>query len=199
MAAVPATFWEIVTAIGTAAATMVAALSAYLAVKMPSRIRLVERSERTYEILEATREILVIFVAARKATQTGSADEIARLAVRARYLVGALDRLVARDSLTDGAIITALGAKTIGEAIEDEERRRKRPNANVAFARFHKSKLGDYDLAAEETRERAQKVAKHAVKRKWPEHKKRFSGFAKDGAFPSLPTPPAPPATPPAT
>ncbi|THK35656.1 hypothetical protein EHS39_23830 [Ensifer sp. MPMI2T] len=173
---VPDDLWEAIGAVATAIATIVAL---WAAVVVPKKERAEDRSEATHEVLRATAEAVKLFDQALKLS-TSDQSALGRMAAQARHQSFALDRLLNRTSLSDGAIVTGAGPLQLLEAIA-RQLETSRPSSQIGFARFVASELSPYEVIVPDVHDRAQRVAKYAVKRKWPGWKRRFNDFANHG------------------
>lgn len=117
--------WEALAAIATAAATLVALFAAVSALIAPQLEARRQWEESTEEILYAADDAFEIFDATRELLETDWKDEdLAKLQARASCGRGALEQLVRRPSLTDGAVFTGAGAIALLEIVLAVEHKR---------------------------------------------------------------------------
>jgi len=107
--------WDAVGAMATVFATAVALIFSWLALRAPMREGQRQRRESTLEVLRATEAALASFAELEQmVTEPGWDDrKLARQQVKADHGKRALEHLIQRPSLTDGAIFTAAGAIAI--------------------------------------------------------------------------------------
>lgn len=173
--------WNGVSAVSTAGAMFASLYAIYLAIVAPSRERAKDRSESTHEILRATAEAIDLFEKA-KAVRLSSNDlpVLAKLAGQAGHQGVALDRLLNRSSLSDGAIITGAGALQLTTAIIKQYDTYKAATLNGS-ERPASDELAPLDSMVRNIEDRAQRVADYAVKRRWPKWRQRFLDTAENG------------------
>lgn len=171
--------WDAVGAISTALATIVALIASSFAVYAPVRERAKDRSESTYEVLCAAKEALELFEQASTIIRSDQSS-IAEIGARAGHLRVAIDRLLNRNSLSDGAIVTGAGAIQLMDAIRVQCEESNRPTSS-GLARRAPNLLAPYASVSSLVRERGKRVARYAVKRKWPRWRQRYVVMARDG------------------
>lgn len=176
--------WDGINAVATFSATAIALAATGVAVWMPRWTRLRDRSDTTNEIIEATGEAVDLFRdATRRMGNATCTRTIKLLGAKASYLRVALDRMISRPELTDGAIAVAAGAIQILIAIEAEAAKYRNVN-DSKFAPMIVSDLNYFGEVVPVILERAERVAAYAVKRRWPKWRTRFAQIAKDGLRP---------------
>lgn len=111
--------WDAISAIATATGTLGALAFSTLALGAPGREARRQRRESTEEILRATDDALEIFESTRVIVDVGPWDDgaLGKLQARAFHGQKALEQLIKRPSLTDGAIYTGAGAISLLESI----------------------------------------------------------------------------------
>lgn len=107
--------WDAVSAVGTLLASAIALLASWLALKAPEWNKQADRRESTHEVLRATAEAITLFNEAKALANvdTWPAKPVTSVRIRAAHLHEAMDRLISRPSLSDGAITIGAGAMTI--------------------------------------------------------------------------------------
>jgi hypothetical protein len=156
-------------------AAIIAAVAILIAVRVPRREQLQSRTDSTHEVLRATYSALQLFRRAVDAN-VGGPEALAPHAAQAAMLRSTLETLGQRPALTDGAVITAAGAKALMNAIVDENRTnaetvRSTPNG---FARRSSSSLPHAAHVEALTAIRAKMVIDYARRKRWPDWKRRF-------------------------
>jgi len=181
--------WDGINAIATFSAAAIALAATGVAVWLPRWTRLRDRSDTTNEIMGAVGEAIDLFHEAnRHMGNSTSPGAIKVLGAKASYLCTALDRMISRPELTDGAIIVAAGAIQLLGAIEAEAAK-YREEKDLRFARMIVSDLTYFVGVVPIILERAQRVAAYAVKRRWPKWRTRFAHIAKEGLRPESSVP----------
>lgn len=174
-------FWSGLSAIAAAFAAAVSAFAVIQAVYLPDRERAKDRSEATHEIMEASAKAVSLFNQALWISKReGNRLEFGELSPRASHLHVALDRLLNRPSLSDGAIITGAGAMQLMDAvIKQEEEYSKARYEFLSRPIIKHMELSEMVVAV--TLSRAEVVARYAVNRKWPKWERRFADIASNG------------------
>jgi hypothetical protein len=175
--------WSAVAAIGTVCLALVAGYAATVAVYAPRWQRRRNRSEATAEVLSATREAILLFDEAKMVFARASWRDApsAVLAARADHLHMTLDRLLNRPELTDGAIVAGSGAMRLLEAIMQGRDMIFSGNGGAGFGKLALEVLFPVDPIVPVVEDRAIRVARHAVRWRWPRWRKRFSAIADQG------------------
>lgn len=114
--------WQNWTALGTLATMFATASALYFswqALRAPLREAKRQRRESTLEVLRATRETQGLFHDARELVEASEWNDVSigKLQAKAGLNRRALEQLIQRPSLTDGAIFTAAGAVELLELI----------------------------------------------------------------------------------
>jgi hypothetical protein len=133
--------WSAVSAVGTLLASAIALLASWLALKAPQWSKQADRRESTQEVLAASNEALKLYDEAYALTSDDQKwPTVTVLRIKSIHLHETLNRLIARPSLTDGAITVGAGAMSILAMLQSletvEEIRQKR------MARITNSKEG---------------------------------------------------------
>ena len=175
--------WSEVWAACTIILALVAAYAATVAVYAPRWQRRRDRSEATAEVLSATREAILLFDEAKMVFARASwRDQAsATLAARADHIHMTLDRLLNRPELSDGTIIAGSGAMRLLEAIMGGRDMIFSGNGGAGFGKLALEVLFPVDPILPVIEERAVRVARHAVKRRWPKWRRRFAAIADQG------------------
>lgn len=175
--------WSAVAAIGTILLALVAAYAATIAVYAPRWQRRRERAEATAEVLSATREAILLFDEAKMVFARASWRDAASatLAARADHLRMTLDRLLDRPQLTDGAIVAGSGAIRLLEAIMQGRDMIFSGNGGAGFGKLALEVLFPVDPIVPVVEDRAVRVARNAVRWRWPGWRKRFAAIADQG------------------
>lgn len=175
--------WAEVWAICTVILALVAAYAATVAVYAPRWQRRRDRAEATAEVLSATREAILLFDEAKMVFARASWRDQASalLAARADHLHMTLDRLLGRPELSDGTIIAGSGAMRLLEAIMGGRDMIFSGNGGAGFGKLALEVLFPVDPILPVVEERAVRVARHAVKRRWPKWRRRFAAIADQG------------------
>jgi hypothetical protein len=175
--------WRAIEAIGTITVALAAVYAALVAIYAPRWQRERNRSEATAEVLSAIREAVLLFDEAKmvfaRASWRDSASAV--LGARADHLHMTLDRLLNRDGLTDGAIIAGSGAMRLLGAIVAGRDTIFEGNGGAGFGKRALEVLFTVDPILPVVEDRAVRVARFAVKNRWPKWRRRFATIAADG------------------
>ena len=134
-------------------------------------------------MLSATREAILLFDEAKMVFARASWRDApsAVLAARADHLHMTLDRLLNRPELTDGAIVAGSGAMRLLEAIMQGRDMIFSGNGGAGFGKLALEVLFPVDPIVPVVEDRAIRVARHAVRWRWPRWRKRFAAIADQG------------------
>jgi hypothetical protein len=114
--------WEAVSAVGTLLASLIALFASWLAVKAPEWSKHADWKNSTGEVLKATQGALLIYNEARALTSNNNvlqSENVKRLRIRADHLKSALEVLLTRPSLSDGAIVLGSGCVSFLAALQN--------------------------------------------------------------------------------
>jgi hypothetical protein len=175
--------WYAVAAVGTIGLTLVAAYAATVAVYAPRWQRRRDRSEATAEVLSAIREAILLFDEAKMVFARASWRDAASatIAARADHIHMTLDRLLNRSELSDGIVVAGSGAMRLLEAIMGGRDMIFSGNGGAGFGKLALEVLFPVDPIVPIVEDRAIRVARHAVKQRWPKWRRRFSAMADQG------------------
>jgi hypothetical protein len=167
--------WNGVEAVATIGLILVAAYAATIAVYAPRWQRARERS--------ATREAILLFDEAKMVFARASwRDQAsATLAARADHLHMTLERLLNRPELSESAIVAGSGAMRLLEAIMGGRDMIFSGNGGAGFGKLALEVLFPVDPIVPVVEDRAIRVARHAVKARWPKWRRRFQAIADEG------------------
>lgn len=177
--------WNGINAVATFLAVLIAIVSTGMAVWLPFQIRLRHRSDTTNEILSAAGDAIDLFREANAKLGHGivSTAKVKELGATSAFTRVALDRLISREELTDGAVFVGAGSIELLIAVEREaEKYRQVPQSQ--FAPQIISDLAYHVEVQPVILKRAKEVASYAVKRKWPKWQDRFASIAINGLRP---------------
>lgn len=173
--------WNAVSAVATTLATIVAACAAAIAVLLPQRQRAEDRSEATAEILKSTAHAIAIFEEASDHFELATKNaKLQSFAAKAEFNHIALDRLLSRPSLTDGAIVTGAAGMKLLMGVMQQERSLKLIDKRPTIVEID-DHINPLKPIVDEARKRAVRVASYAVKRRWPGWKRRFLRVSTEG------------------
>jgi hypothetical protein len=175
--------WNGVEAVATIGLILVAAYAATIAVYAPRWQRARERSETTAAVLSATREAILLFDEAKMVFARASwRDQAsAMLAARADHLHMTIERLLNRPELSEGAIVAGSGAMRLLEAIMGGRDMIFSGNGGAGFGKLALEVLFPVDPIVPVVEDRAIRVARDAVKARWPKWRRRFQAIADEG------------------
>lgn len=182
--------WDAISAVATAIGTGIALVFSALALWAPAREAERQRRESTLEILRAAEEAFTTFNEAAKVVRIGPWSDAALGKAQARAVHGkaALEQLIQRPSLTDGAIYTGAGAIALLGTILGIEHQRDAMTRALLNARARneggavridaglpaKRLLESGDEIMEVTKERAERVRQH-LEETWLDRKRRHA------------------------
>lgn len=173
--------WNAVSALATTAATVAALYTSHVALTAPERQREEERSEATIEVLCASQEAVRLFQRAKAENKFAKQAEFSKCALLATHQRDALNRLINRTVLTDGAIITGVAAMSLMDAIVNQENIRRelfsKPNFAVRMSDWITSACAVEAIVLD----RGQRTASYASRKRWPHWEERFKRISEEG------------------
>ncbi|WP_313534425.1 hypothetical protein [Sphingomonas sp.] len=174
--------WDGINAVATFSAAFIALGGTAVAMRMPHRTKLRERSDTSNEILHSAGLAVKLYREAAALIPAGTRSiDIKTLAATAATLRVALDRMISRLELTDRAIMAGAGAMQLLTAVENAASKYPDPRHPKMGPKVFIPDLFLSDHIVPTVLESAQKVAKYAVKRKWPKWRSRFARIAEVG------------------